>query len=159
MELKFSNVLLTEKSPSKGFLKLKKVLGSTLVAVAVATTFASPIVHGRQIGTISSFVVQTRNILQGQVRVNNTGLVKAVTGRRAVVNLSGNATGSPVFITNMRNANGANRGGVNIRHGERLTFDTPNAEAGFLYWLYMRTTSTASAANRTVSGSWSPDEN
>jgi len=136
---------------------LKKYAGKALIVTAAATTlFPATPIEARNIQNFSNFVVPTSNSATGDIRVINNGITKVATGRRGVVNLSG--SGGPTFIATMRNSAGASRGSTSVGRGQRVTFATPSAESGFIYWLYMRTTNTGSASNRTVTGSWSPDE-
>lgn len=58
----------------------------------------------------------------------------------------------------MRNSEGAYRGGVNLQRGQRLTFETPSAQAGYAYRLGMRKLNNTGGGSVTIKGSWSPDE-
>lgn len=137
--------------------KFKKNIGKALIATAVTTSLVSLApAEARNIQNINSFVVPSSSSSTGDRRVSSTGVTKVATGRRGVINLSG--SGGPTFVATMRNSDRAARGSTTVRRGERVTFATPNAQANFNYWMYMRTTNTGTAANRTVSGSWSPDE-
>lgn len=151
---------LKENSSFKaGLDKFKKIAGTALVGTAVATTLFSATADARQIGQFTTFAVPVSNLASGERQVPGW-LTKAVTGRHAVVNLTGNATNSPNHVSTMRNSNRAFRGSTVVRRGERRTFATPGAQAGFSYALWMRATNVANSQIRAVAvtGSWSPDE-
>lgn len=101
----------------------KKVIGVAVLGLMLFGQMA--VVGARQIGTFSNFTVT----YSGAERFTGY-LTKATTGRNGVVNLS-NDTGTAWITANMKNSNGAFRGGTTVQRGRRAEFTTPNALAGY----------------------------
>ncbi|MDR2833330.1 MAG: hypothetical protein LBV67_06425 [Streptococcaceae bacterium] len=126
--------------------KIAKVLLLSSVLLVGATS-----VGARSIGTFSNFSVTYK----GGEKFTSY-VTKATTGRAGAVNLS-NDTGTAWISANMRNSEGAFRGGTNVQRGKRATFNTPNAQGGYWYRLGMRKTNNTGGGTVTIRGSWSPD--
>lgn len=138
-------------------MKIKKIVTKVLLVAMVALVVSPIAADARQIGNFSTFAVPVTSTNYRRVP---QARAKAVTGRRGVVNLEGRATGSPRIHARMRNSAEQNRGNVSLLQGERITFATPGAEAGFNYWLWLRASGVANSQIQSVgiTGSWSPDE-
>lgn len=132
-------------------IEFKKLLLTvlTISTIASAGTIAA---NAREIGEFQNFKVTYR----GNERFTGY-LTKAVTGRKGVVNLS-NDSGSAWISANMKNSNGAYRGGTNLQRGTRSTFKTPNAKANYQYHLGLKKTNNTGGGTVIIKGSWSPDE-
>ena len=136
--------------------RIKSTVANLLVALVIISSLIPLTASAaRQVGSFTNFYVSISSLYENKI---SQGLRKDVTGKRGVVNLNGSATGSPSYVSTMRNSEGAFRRSVTLRKGERITFATPNALSNYLYWLHMRS-SNATSATAAVSGSWSPDEN
>jgi len=108
-------------------------------------------VSAREIGEFSNFKVT----YSGGERYTSS-LVKAVTKRQGVVNLT-NDNGSAWITATMINSIGEYRGSTDVQRGKRSTFDTPKAEANYKYRLGLKKTYNTGGGTVTIRGSWSPD--
>lgn len=129
--------------------KLKRtvlVVGMTLtVVVSTIPTYA------REIGTFQNFTVK----YSGGKKFTSF-LSKSSNGGNGVVNLS-NDTGTAWITAQMKNSEGAYRGGCTLQRGTRKVFSN-TGKAGYVYRLGMRKTNNTGGGTVTIKGSWSPDE-
>lgn len=132
-------------------IKVKNIL-ITALAIATLTSAGTVSIYARQVGEFENFKVTYK----GNEKFTNY-LTKAVTGRKGVVNLS-NDTGTAWITANMKNSNGAYRGGTTLQRGTRSTFNTPNAKADYKYHLGLKKTNNTGGGSVTIKGSWSPDQ-
>jgi len=72
----------------------------------------------------------------------------------AVVNLS-NDTGTAWITANMKNSEGAYRGGTTLQRGTRKTFSAVNAQTGYQYKLGLSKTNNTGGGTVTIKGTWS----
>ncbi|WP_313538466.1 hypothetical protein [Enterococcus sp.] len=128
---------------------MKKITGLIVLGLVIIGTASE--VNARQIGEFSSFKVN----YSGSEKFTGY-LTKATTGRNGVVNLS-NDTGTAWITANMKNSEGAYRGGTTLQRGKRAEFKTSNAVAGYKYRMGMRKTNDTGGGSVTIKGSWSPD--
>lgn len=108
-------------------------------------------VLAREIGEFSNFTVK----YSGSEKYTSY-VLKEATGRNGVVNLS-NDTGTAWITANMRNADGAYRGGTQVQRGKRAEFVTSNAQGSYYYRLGLKKTNNTGGGQVTIKGSWSPD--
>lgn len=126
---------------------------SIVTAMTLALTCNIVPAEARSIGDINCFTVKYSNY--GEEKY--TPFVSKYTdGGNAVVNLK-NDSGSAWITANMRNSNGAFRGGCNVQRGKREVFAT-TGKAGYAYKLGLAKTNNTGGGKVTINGSWSPDE-
>lgn len=134
---------------------MKRSLKRASIATAMALTLASGVVpaEARSIGEFSDFTVKYSN--SGAEKYTEY-VSKFTNGGNAVVNLK-NDTGSAWITANMRNSNGAFRGGCTVQRGKREKFANTGT-AGYAYKLGLAKTNNTGGGKVTIKGSWSPDE-